>query len=431
MVSAIIDTERITNNLIHYMKKFPDNFLWGAATSAHQIEGDAHNNWSQWEKRNAQKWVDSAKEQWEPWQQEKFPEIFTKENYISGVASDHYDRYEEDLDLAKDGGHNAHRFGIDWARIEPKEGQFDTEAIEHYQNVVRAIRERGMEPFVTLWHWTHPLWLEERGGVLAKDFPERFAHYAHIMAEAFGSDVTYYATLNEPTSYIAGGYGTGKWPPGKKNVFLMLRAYTKLADAHKCAYRAIHKQCDGVEVGFTNIMWRFKPYRATIFHKAFVRVAYYYTNEKFLRMTQGYNDYLSLQYYFSVTLAFSGIIKEKDPTLVTDLGWRIDPTGIYEILMFLKKFDLPIYLTEDGLADRDDTKREKFIRDNLAQVHRAIEDGANVRGYFHWSLTDNFEWDKGFWPRFGLIEVDFKTLKRIPRKSFWMYKEIIQKNATL
>lgn len=411
------------------MKKFPDNFLWGAATSAHQIEEYSCNNWSVWEKKNAKKWAQSATEKWQLWQQKKFPEMFEAENYISGRATEYYTRYEEDLDLAKAGGHNAHRFSIDWARIEPREGEFDSKAIEHYKNVVRAISERNMEPFVTLWHWTHPLWLEERGGVLAKDFPEKFAHYAHIMAEALGESVKFYVTLNEPTSYIAGGYIAGKWPPGEKNIFHMLQAYKKLSSAHNLAYDVIHKQQENVHIGFTNILWRFKPSKNTLFHRALIRFAYYFTNEKFLRMTQDHNDYLSVQYYFSVTLSLMGIVKEKNTTFVTDLGWLIDPKGVYESIMFLKKYNLPIYLTEDGLADRSDMKREKFIRDNLAQVHRAISDGADVQGYFHWSLTDNFEWDKGFWPQFGLIEIDRKTLERKPRKSFWVYKNIIDRNA--
>jgi len=149
---------------------FPAGFLWGAATSSHQVEGGTNNQWSEWEKENAERLAEKAKTYWQDWQREKFPEMLEAKNYISGKACDHYNRYEEDFDIAKELGHNVHRFSIEWSRIEPKEGNFNIEAIEHYQNVIKALRKRGIEPFVTLWHWTNPLWLEEKGGCESKEF---------------------------------------------------------------------------------------------------------------------------------------------------------------------------------------------------------------------------------------------------------------------
>ena len=143
---------------------FPKDFLWGAATSAHQVEGGNRNDWSEWEKKNAEKLAKDAPKRFADWQVKKFPEMLTSENYISGAACDHYNRYEKDFDIAKELGHNAHRFSIEWSRIEPEEGKFDEKEVEHYRKVIQAIRDRGMEPFVTLWHWTNPLWISEIGG---------------------------------------------------------------------------------------------------------------------------------------------------------------------------------------------------------------------------------------------------------------------------
>jgi beta-glucosidase len=143
---------------------FPKNFLWGAATSSHQVEGNTRNNWIKWEKANAERLAREAGKKWARWQQEKFPEMFDPKNYISNRACDHYNRYEEDFDLAKEGGHNAHRFSIEWSRIEPEEGKFDEKEIEHYRQVILALRKRRIEPFVTLWHWTEPVWFQEAGG---------------------------------------------------------------------------------------------------------------------------------------------------------------------------------------------------------------------------------------------------------------------------
>ena len=157
--------------------KFPDGFLWGAATSAYQVEGGNVNDWSEWEKKNADRLAGEAKTKWQKWQQEKFPEMFDPKNYICGRACDFYNRYESDLDIAKSLGLNAFRISIEWSRIEPEEGKFDEREIEHYRKVIEAIRARGMEPFVTLWHFTNPLWLEEIGGVENNKFPSYFSRY--------------------------------------------------------------------------------------------------------------------------------------------------------------------------------------------------------------------------------------------------------------
>ncbi len=409
--------------------KFPEGFLWGAAMAAHQVEGNTHNNWSEWEKENADRLAGEASGKWQKWQQDKFPEMFDPQNYISGRACDHYNRYEEDFDLAKAGGHNAHRFSIEWSRIEPIEGEFDEKEIEHYRQVLLALRERGLEPFVTLWHWTHPLWLEDLGGPMNKNFAKYFARYAKVMAENFGDLVKFWVTINEPMSVIPMCYFRGIWPPQKKNIFIAWRVYDNLALAHRQAYDVLHENNQNFQVGFANVMSYFEPANKNCFlDRMIVKIAEYLGNKKFFNLTKGKNDFLALQYYFHSKLSFFGGLKNENKE-VSDLGWEIYQEGLYHLLKFLGQYDLPIYITENGLADAKDEKREKLIRDGLFWIHKAIEEGVAVRGFFYWSLLDNFEWDKGFWPRFGLIEIDYKTLERKPRQSFYAYKEIIENNG--
>lgn len=408
--------------------KFPEGFLWGSATSSHQVEGGTNNQWSQWEKENAERLAIEAKTKWKPWQQENFPAMFEKENYISGLACDHYNRYEHDFDIAKELGHNAHRFSIEWSRIQPEEGKFDEKEIEHYRKVLIALRERGLEPFVTLWHWTNPIWIEEKGGASSKQFAENFEKYTKRMAEEYGDLVKFWVTINEPMSVIPTCYLTGVWPPQKKNPFLALRTYKTLSDAHMKAYDAIHAIAPTANVGFANIVAFFEPNNSDSFlDKAIVKIAEYFSNKKFLKMTKQKNDFLALQYYFHHKISFFKGRTNKNES-VNDLNWEIYQEGIYHLLKWMKEYNLPIYITENGLADAGDEKRDGLIKNGLYWMHKAISEGVDVRGYFYWSLLDNFEWDKGFWPRFGLVEVDFKSQERKIRPSALEYAKICKSN---
>jgi beta-glucosidase len=410
-------------------KLFPSGFLWGAATSSHQVEGGTLNNWSEWEKKNAERLAKGAETYWQDWQKKKFPEMFDPQNYISGRACDHYHRYEEDFDLAKSLGHNAHRFSLEWARIEPEEGKFDEKEIEHYREVLEALRKRSMEPFVTLWHWTNPLWLEKIGGCENRQFPFYFSRYAKFVTERLGNQVNFWMTLNEPTSVIADAYIRGLWPPQKKSLIAGWKLYKNFAKAHKEAYAAIHSASTQAQVGFANILQSFEVYRKNSWlDKLSVLVGAYFVNRRMLNLTRGCHDFLSVQYYFHNRLKFPRKISLDDKP-VSDLNWEIFPAGIYFIINWMKKYDLPIYITENGLADADDSMRGQFIKDQLYWIYKSISEGADVRGYFHWSLLDNFEWDKGFWPRFGLIEINYKTLERKIRPSAYEYKKIIENNG--
>lgn len=411
------------------LKNSSNNFYWGASTSAHQVEGGAHNNWSEWEKKNAVRLARSAPQKWSQEQLEKFPEMTDPSNYISGDAADHYNRYTEDFDLVREGGHNAHRFSIDWARIEPEKGKFDLGAIAHYIDVVKELRARGIEPFVTLWHWTHPLWLEKRGGVLARGFAKRFAHYACAMVTAFddaGVPIKFVMTLNEPMSVISSQYMTGAWPHKRKGVRAALKAYKHLADAHVSAYQAIKKEHHDVQVGFTEILTSYEPRHENSFlDTQVVRLARYWTNERFIKLTEGLYDFLGVQYYFHYRIGIGGVERISGAQR-SDLGWELYTQGLGNVIEEYARYGVPLYVTEDGLADRSDNQRVSFLEEHIGQVMLAREKGIDIRGYFHWSLMDNFEWDKGFWPRFGLVAVDFRTHKRTPRPSFHVYKKIIE-----
>lgn len=409
--------------------KFPKGFLWGAATSAHQVEGRNVNDWTEWEKKNAKRLAREAKIKWAKWQQEKFPEMFDPQNYVSGRACDHYNRCEEDLDIAKSLNLNAFRISIEWSRVEPEEGKFDEREIEHYRKVLKAIRARGMEPFVTLWHYTLPIWLAKKEGILNKNFPEYFARYSKYVVSNLGDLCKFWVTLNEPSVVISHSYIEGIRPPQKKNLWLAWRTYKKIMRAHNLSYKVIKGVSEKNQIGFANHIKYFEPYRKnSILDNLAVWITDYFGNWIFYGLSKNKNDFIALQYYFRFRLKFPGKMINENKDL-TDLGWEIFPEGIYYLLKEInRRYSLPIYVLENGLADADDVKRKKFIKDHLQFVWAAIRHGADVRGYFYWSLLDNFEWDKGFWPRFGLVEVDYKTMERKIRPSAREYAKICRSN---
>lgn len=408
---------------------FPAQFLWGAATSSHQVEGGNRNDWTEFERQIAKrKAQDAGKKAWPDHILKNYSNPLQEENYISGRACDHYHRFRDDFDIAKRLGHNAHRFSIEWSRIEPEEGKFNEAEIEHYREVIKALRERGLEPFVTLWHWTLPLWMRDRGGILAPKFAERFARYAERMGKEFSHDVRFWMTLNEPTSVIANGYYRGIWPPERTGLPGVYRAYRALAAAHRLGYAALHRVAPEARVGFGNILLFLEPAGASPLDRLVVRFWDHWANERFLKLIGDTNDYYALQYYFHFRVQFPKRIRNANER-VSDLGWELYPEGLYRLIMRFRDKGKPVFITESGLADAADRERAWFISESLRWIARAMAEGADVRGYFHWSLLDNFEWDKGFWPRFGLVEIDYKTLERKIRPSAWEYKKIIEANA--
>lgn len=397
--------------------KFPKNFLWGASTASHQVEGDTHNQWSEWEQspsRLAQL------------EREGLISKYGKDNFISGRAANHYNRFEEDFRLAKELGHNATRISLEWSRIEPREGEFDAKAVEHYRRVIASIRKNGMEPFVTLWHWTFPIWFRDKGGFERRENIKYFTRYAGRIAREL-QDVKFWLTLNEPEIVTNMSYLRGLWPPQVKSPLLTLRVFHNLIYTHRMAYQSMKSVNPSFQVGIAKNNTYYEAYGSkwqNVLVKKFMDWA---INFYFLNRIREHQDFIGLNHY-SHNRIKNFKLNQNENRRTSDMGWELYPEAIYHVLMDLQKYHTPIYITENGLSDAKDSQREWFITETLKNLCRAIADGVDVRGYLHWSLMDNFEWAHGFWPRFGLIEIDQKTLVRKIRPSALVYRKFIHKN---
>lgn len=410
---------------------FPKGFLWGAATSAHQVEGGLHNNWTVWEKKNAERLAAGSQKAYDMpsihWLAIK-KEAQNPQNYISGLACDHYHRYVEDLDIAKNLGHNVHRFSIEWSRVEPRRGEFDLDEIEHYRKVILALKKRGIEPFVTLFHWTTPVWVSEQGNWYSNKTPKDFLNYIEFVVENLGDLVKFWTTFNEPEVFCQMSYHRGYWPPEGKSFIRAFFIAKKMIKTHNRAYQLIKSISPKAQVGATiHNVYIGSEYKWI--DKTVAKVAMFFVNDFFIDGIRRHQDFIGVNYYFHMVI--EGLKVKYSTTDPTDMGWGMYPKGIYHVLRRLRHFNKPIYVTECGVADRDDVYRGWYIREVLRWTHKAIESGVDVRGFMYWSLLDNFEWDKGFWPRFGLVEIDYKTQKRTIRPSAREYAKMIRLNGLL
>lgn len=388
---------------------FPAGFLWGASTSSHQVEGgNTRNDW------------------WAFEQQGRVPDS-------SGDACDHYHRYESDFDLAVELGHTAHRLSIEWSRVEPQPGVFDAEEIEHYVRVLQALKRRGLVTFVTLHHFTNPLWFSQAGGWTGKDAATSFERYVTAIAPEIAAYVDYWITINEPTQVAFAGYLFGEWPPGHR--WDLVGAYRQLdamADAHFAAARAIKRVEPSAHVGYANQSMNWRCNDDTSPWQRMVRdFMDDFTNRRFCDRVADSLDFIGVQYYHTLRVGWRPYGPgHLSGTVTTDVGWDIVPEGLEKVVTECwKRYRIPIFITENGLADGADKRRSDFITDHLIALAKAIDGGADVRGYLHWSLMDNFEWAEGFAPRFGLVEVDYATQQRTPRASAHLYREIIAANG--
>ncbi len=376
---------------------FPDNFLWGTSTSAYQVEGGIDkNDWA-----------------------EKFP---------AGKACDQYNRYEIDFDLLEELNQSAHRISIEWSRVETEEGSFNQKEIEHYKNLLKSLKRRKIKTMVTLCHFTSPVWFSSQGGWGNSKSPFYFNRFACLMIKECGDLVDFWITINEPLIHCSKGFLTGNWPPFLKNIFIFKKAVKNQILAHRKVFKNFHKLKKDVRVGIAKNNQFFEPYRKkNVFDKFSCFLSNYFCNVYFLKKINRHLDFIGLNYYFHRRLKFPYEMRNKDD-VVSDLGWEIYPKGIYYLLLQLKRYNLPVYITENGLSDKNDELRKDFIKKHLLWIYKAIKKGVDVRGYFHWSLIDNFEWDKGFDPKFGLVEVNYDDFSRKPRPSFYYYSEISKNN---
>ncbi len=401
------------------MKKFPQNFLWGAATSAHQVEGqNIHNDW---------------------WLAEQ--SLSLKE--ASGSACRHYELYVQDFAIAKELNHNCHRFSIEWSRIEPQEGKFDPSEIEHYRKVISELKSKGLEPVVTLHHFTNPIWFSQKGGWTKANLQKYFLRFVDKIVREFADQVKFWITINEPLIYSSHSYLLGVWPPKECSLFKTAKVTFNMAGAHIKAYRLIHKIyrekfLARPMVSIAANLQAFEICQPTLKNKLalYLRHKLYnlYFIEKLLRKKT--LDYIGINYYgrnladvrnWKIrSLLLDTCSYNHHPLRKNSLGWDIYPQGLYKLLMALKRYNLPILITENGICTEDDDLRWDYIREHLEQIYQAIDQGAKVLGYIYWSLIDNFEWDKGFAPRFGLVHVDYQNQKRTIKASARKLAQIAQ-----
>ncbi len=402
------------------MHKFSKDFLWGASTASHQVEGDTANQWSVWEKSNAERLAETAKERlgWLPKWDQFAAQAQDPSNYISGKAVDHYNRYEDDFDIIQKLNMNAFRFGIEWSRIEPQEGVWDETAIEHYGAYITSLKSRGIEPVLTLWHWTMPTWFTDMGGFENRDNIQYFERYVEKIAELFAEELRYVITLNEPNVYIGFSYGAGEWPPQVKDPALAFKVYKNLALAHNSAYTILKSYNTRLNVGIAAQLSNTKPASPkNILNVLSVKLRRYAMNSWFLNQIKERQDFIGLNYYFTEYCDWKWKIKNPK-TPASDLGWYMEPESIHELLdTTWQTYKKPLLVTENGLADAHDEQRSWWIKETMKGLARAQENGVELVGYLHWSLLDNFEWAYGWWPEFGLVHVDHKTMKRTIRPS--------------
>ncbi|MEK9151853.1 MAG: family 1 glycosylhydrolase, partial [Patescibacteria group bacterium] len=405
---------------IHETRKFPDGFLWGAATSSHQVEGgNAKSDWSHWEQVPGH----------------------ILDNNPSGSADDQYHLYEKDFDMAAGFHQNAHRLSLEWSRIEPEDGRWDMDEVLHYRKVLEALKKRNMAVMLTVWHFTLPKWLADKGGWEWRESVDRFRRFAAFAAAEYADLVDFWITINEPMVYLGQSYQSGIWPPGVKSNWRSFRVFGTLCRAHRAAYDAIHKTIDRdgrkAKVGIAQNVITFEPYnKHSLSDILFIWFADKVFNHQFFIWTKGEHDFIGINYYFHYRIKYipSKIFQvffevHTENREVSDLGWELNPQGIFEAVMDMSRYRKPIYITENGLANADDGKRPRILIDTIKEIYHAVKAGADVRGYFHWSLIDNYEWERGFAARFGLIAVDYASQKRTPRRSAYVYADICRENG--
>lgn len=407
--------------------RFPKKFLWGAATSAHQVEGGNHNQWSVWELDHAKQLADKSEASFghlDNWDSIK-KQATNPTNYVSEKAASHYKLYELDFDILQKLNMNAYRFSIEWSRIEPREGVWDVAAIQHYRDCLRALKARGIEPIVTLFHFSLPVWFENMDGFERRGNIGYFVRFARMIEEELGANFKFVVTINEPEVYANESYLEGRWPPCDKNVYKTWRVISNLITAHRRVADVFHKANSRYQVSIAKHIVHFEPGDDSWLSRFSTNVARYVQNDYLVNRVIKSCDFLGINYYMSSRVygyRIHGLNVEKN-----DMGWDMRPSDIQHVIERMStKYDKPIIITENGLADSDDIKRKWWLAETLAAMGRAVAGGARLEGYMHWSLLDNFEWDKGYWPRFGLVAVDRKTAKRSVRKSALGYARFVK-----
>ncbi len=415
--------------------KIPSHWKLGVATAATHIEGgEQFNNWYRWSEQGK-----------------------IKDGSHVKVACDHINRMEEDVKLIEDLHCDTYRMGLEWSRIEPEEGKFSKEGIEIYRKEIELLREKKIEPLITLWHFSNPIWFEDDGGWVSKKSVPRFLRYVRFVMEHLADVVDEWITINEPNVYLFFAYFEGIWPPGKKgNIRSFLNGAHHMIKAHQDAYVAIHHHYaeqgyKSPRVGVAHHLRIFDPAD----HRKLTQIAVKLINRVFQgmflegmttgkslfplllkrpRSMQVFADFMGVNYYsrdmvrgvINPLILFGERFVAKG-SKTNDLGWEIYPEGLKKICKEVyQKYRLPIYITENGVCDQDDKYRQTFIYEHLQQLVEAETEGVDIRRYYHWSLLDNLEWAEGQSARFGLYYNDFESQQRMLRKSGEYFGQICE-----
>ncbi|MBL8940604.1 MAG: family 1 glycosylhydrolase [Archangium sp.] len=425
-------------------KGLPRGFLWGTATAAHQIEGGLDNSWTDFE---AGAFPDGR------------PHIKNQDR--STVATDSWNRFDEDLVAMKALGSTTYRFSVEWSRLEPRKGEWNDAAMQRYREWCVKLRAAGIEPMVTLHHFTLPKWVVEAGGFENEASKADLERFTRRVAGNLKDQVDWWVTLNEPNVYAVQGYLNGIFPPGKKDdtvtqtkvIANMLKAHARMAVALR-EVDDVDADGDGfaTRLSVAHHVRYFQPATASPLDAAIAGLTDDYSNESIPRALKtgrillsvpgaitidenvpdlaGSIDVLGLNYYTRDMVradlgsaSFSQLTYRKGRA-VSDLGWDLYPDGLYSFLTRFSAYGWPIVITENGLADRSGKLRTPFLVQHLTAIERARRDGADVRGYAHWSLMDNFEWAEGYDAQFGLFTIEQTTLRRVPTESVEPFRAI-------
>jgi beta-glucosidase len=422
------------------MLQFPTGFQWGVSTSAHQFEGqNTYNQWSTWERHGRIRSGDRNRDACDWWRESR-----------------------RDLDLCRELGLNAIRISVDWGRLEPAEGRYSRETIHRYRSLLDEIRRAGMHCFVTLHHFTHPQWFEDEGAFLGRVAAERFAVYAEHVIDELGDLCSDWLTFNEPNVYSAFGYVFGEFPPGHRNrIRDCAMVMSNIHRAHALAYDRIHRLQPHARVGIATNWVEFEPASSSgtdrllafLYDSAFNRSSLQLLNGGSLPFpfsslapdvpeAVGKIDFIGLNVYnrLHVRAPWDGASRKTGGIFVPpnvpqgDRGVELPygeafPDAILSSAREYAALKVPLYVMENGVPDRSDRIRPWVLVQSIKRVHQLIEAGLDLRGYFHWSLLDNFEWNEGWTLRFGLYELNPRTQERTARPSAALYRDIIQKNG--
>ena len=400
---------------------FPKEFVWGTATAAHQIEGNQHNNWTSFEDERGM----------EP----------------SGEACNHWSLWKSDFDLLSDLGVDSYRFSIEWSRLEPSPGEWNDSAMRKYSEMVDDLISRGIRPMPTLHHFSHPSWWEEKGGFAEKENLEEFQSFCERVFDSLSDRVDVWCTINEPTVFSVMGYTLGQFPPGKRSIFLTLRVMKNMMRGHAKVYRSLKKRKPECKIGLAKNVTLFDPSnRWSPIDWPVARLLEWLWNGAWRRCirtgsmlgskipgSKGSLDFIGLNYYthFITGLFMPTSTKELDfakreNETYTEFGYPMYAEGLRRAIEFVSEIGVPIEITENGVADSDDSLRPEHLKRHLWIVSEAIREGHDIRSYHHWSLMDNFEWAEGYKMRFGLYSVDFDSQERTLRGSGEIFRQIIR-----